>query len=114
MKREKFSKKGTNTSAIAVTSILAIDFQEQARLNNNLPHNALVLANTSTTCKLFVFLDNANDLTTPDYVIFPSQQMVLQEEEGTTFHTVFVYNTHAVDEVAIGELKYRISTVKEV
>jgi hypothetical protein len=116
MKKETFNIVGTNAAAIAAGGagyIVVEDFVE-AQKNNNVPHNAFTIGNQSTSCTLFIFLDQKLDTTKPDYILFPSQQITLSHEEGVTFTHLYVLNTHAATEVAIAELKYRISTVKEV
>jgi len=113
-KREIFNFKGSNAAAIAPAEVIAIQNRDAAEKNNYLPHNALTIANTSTTCTLFIFLDSVADHTTPDYVLFPNQNMTITEEEGAHWTTLFIKNTHGANDVAINELKHRISTVREV
>ena len=111
--KETFNNIGTNASAISASGIpLIIEDRTTAEKNRNLPHNAFVMANQSTACTLFLFLDNWGDLTKPDYVLFPSQQITVPVEDGQHFTHLAVYNTHALTDVAIGELKYKISTLK--
>jgi hypothetical protein len=113
--RETFVNKGTNDAAISASGALfPIQNITEAEKNLNLPHNTLTLSNTSTTCTLYIFLDDASNLNTPDYVLFPSQQLTIEAREGVTYRTVFIYNTHGATDVAQYELKYRTSTVKEV
>lgn len=111
--KETFSNIGTNEAAIAFSGmVFIIEDRANAEKNDNLPHQTLVMANQSANCTLFIFLDKWNDLTKPDYVLFPSQQMTVPLEDGQHFTQVAVYNTHAATDVAIAELKYKISTLK--
>jgi hypothetical protein len=112
-KRETFVRKGTNAAALAAGAVTAIAYIGEAERNSNLPHNTLTLSNLSDDCELFVFLDDASDLDTPDYVLYPNSQMSIKEEEGVTYNTVFIKNTDAVIALGINELKHRFSTVKE-
>lgn len=114
--KETFKIVSTNAAAIAAggAAYLVIEDLVNARVNDNLPHNAFTIGNQSTTCTLFLFLDNARDLTAPDYILFPSQQITVNLDDGVSFSHLFVLNTHAADEVAIGELKYHIATIKKV
>ncbi|MBR9702594.1 hypothetical protein GOV10_01030 [Candidatus Woesearchaeota archaeon] len=114
MKKETFLYKGTNTSAITPGSLVAFQDIDTAEKNNNLPHNALTVTNMSDTVEIFVFLDNAINPDVPDYVIPSNTSMGFAEEEGITYHTLFIKNTHGANDVAINELKFRLSTVKEV
>ena len=113
-KQETFIHKATNETAISAGAVAVFQDVVNAEANNNLPHNALTLSNQSDTCELFIFLDDASDLTKPDYILYPNVNMGIKYEEGINYHTIFVKNTHAVDDVAIGELKVRISTNKQV
>ena len=113
--KETFNNIGTNAAAIAASGTpLIIEDRANAEINNNLPHNVFTLANQSTSCTLYIFLDNWSDLTKPDYVLFPSQQITVPLEDGVHFTHMAIYNTHAATDVAIAELKYRISTLKQV
>jgi len=109
--KETFVRKGTNTTAIVAGATIAINYQTEAEKNNNLPHNSLAMANLSTNNTLFIFLDEKINENTPDYVLYPQQNLSINVEEGLHFHTVFVINKGAVDE-AINELKYRVGTAK--
>jgi hypothetical protein len=109
-----YRNKGTNAGAIAASGVLAIEAQTDALKNQNLPHNTFVMTNQSTTCTLFLFLDDYSDATKPDYVVFPTQTIAVALEDGVSFTTLWVRNTHAATSVAIGELKYNIMTIKEI
>jgi len=111
--KETFNIVGTNTGAIVASGLpFIIEDRKEALINNNLPHNTIVMANKNINCTLYIFLNHWEDLTKPDYVLFPSQQMTVPLEDGQHFEQVAVYNTHAVTDVAIAELKYKISTLK--
>jgi hypothetical protein len=112
--KETFLRKGTTKADLLAGEITAISFYEEADKNDNLPHNQLTLSNLNSTVKLFVFLDDASDLSIPDYVLFPNAAMTIKNEEGVSYSTLFFKNTHGTDTLSAGELKYRISTVKEV
>jgi hypothetical protein len=113
--KKTFSNIGTNAAAIGASNgVLALEDQTEALKNSNLPHNIFTIGNQSTACTLFLFLDNMVDLTKPDYILFPSQQITVNLDDGVSFTTLFVVNTHASTEVAIAELKYNIGTLKEV
>jgi hypothetical protein len=112
--KETFVIRGTNAAAIAALGIpLIIEDRANAEKHGNLPHNTFVITNTSTNCTLYLFLDNWSDLTKPDYVLFPAQQINVPIEDGQHFTHLAIYNTHAVTDVAINELKYKISTLKK-
>jgi len=113
MNKETFVKKGTNAVAIAVGAIQAIQDIKNAGYNDNLPHNALTLMNKSDDCELYVFLDDASNVLNPDFILYPNVNMTIKFDEGITYNTIFIKNTHATIAVAINELKYRISTIKE-
>jgi len=111
--RETFKYIYNNAGAIAAGTYVVIEDRLNAEKNRNLPHNQLVVSNQSGSVTLYIFLDNFADQNKPDYIVFPNQQMVVNYEEGATFTQVFIKNTHGADDVAINELKVRISTVKE-
>ena len=113
MLKETFVKKITNAE-ITAGNLQAFQFQEEANKNNNLPHNQLTITNLNTTCKLFIFLDDVSNQDIPDYTLFPNQQFTINNEEGVSYHTIFIKNTHAVNAMNADEIKIRISTVKEV
>ena len=108
-----FKNKGTNAAAIATSAVLALENQTSAEKFKNLPHNSFVITNQSTVCTLFIFLDDYSDVTSPDYVLFPTQTISVGIEDGVSFTTIFVRNTHSTTAVEIAELKYNISTIKE-
>lgn len=109
-----FQYKASNAAAIAVTALLCIQDKENAKRKKALPHNALVMANQSTSCTLFVYLDDPIVSTTPDYVLFPNQQVALDLNDGVGYDQIWVKNTSASVEVAIGELSWNITTVRQV
>jgi len=112
--RETFKIVGTNSAAIAAGAYIVIEDIKNATTDNNLPHNTLHLANQSSSVTLYIFMDSFIDQENPDYVLFPSQQMTIGSDEGITWSTLFIKNTHAADDVAADALKYRIATVKKV
>jgi len=114
VKKETYIIKGYNVAALNATKHFAIQEYKAAEQRDNIPHNAMVIANRDTTCTLFVYLDNFSDQDNPDYIIHPLQTMVLLEEEGVSFTTVWIKNTHAVSNIAAKAINYKISTVKEV
>ncbi len=111
--KETFTRKATNTVAITPGTVLPIQYYDEAIKNDNVPHNSFTVTNISASCVLFLFLDDYSNILTPDFVVFPNQSITLSAEEGASFTTLWVKNTHAANDVAINELKYRISTVKE-
>lgn len=110
--KETFVKKGSNTSAIVAGNVQTIQFQETARKNENLPHNAITITNLTSSCTLFIFLDDYQVQTKPDYVLFPNSNIALGVDDGISFETIFIKNTHASTQVEINEIKYRLSTIK--
>lgn len=111
---ETFNIKGQNAAQLNAGSYLVIQDQENANKNGNLPHNAFTISNIDTTCTLFIYLDDMTDnVSTPDYVLFPSQQISVSIEDGVSFSSLFIKNTHASSNIAAGNIKYKISTVKE-
>ncbi len=114
VKKETFVNKGTNAAALNAGIVLAIQDQINASQNDNIPHNALTIANQDATCTIFIFLDNISDHDKPDYILFPTQVITIDIREGVSFTTVFLKNTHASSNIAAKAIKYRISTIKEV
>jgi len=111
--REVYKKNYTNAE-IAAGNYEVFQDQTTAEKSDYLPHNQLIIANQNTSCTLFIFLDDFQDQTKPDYILFPSQQMVIEHTEGVTFTTLFIKNTHGADAVAAAEIKIKVSTVHEV
>jgi len=109
-----FQNKGTNAAQINAGTEIAIQAQNSAEAHNNLPHNSLIITNQNETCTIFLYLDDFSDEDNPDYVVFPSQSMALNLDDGVSFTTLFLKNTHASSNIAIGEIKYNIQTIKEV
>jgi hypothetical protein len=115
MFKESFINKGTNAAAISSGGgVLAIQDLDNAEKDKNLPHNAFTITNLSSSCTLFLFLDDYSEVTKPDYVLHPTQTITVNLDDGVSFNNLFVRNTHAGTDVAISELKYRISTIKRV
>lgn len=114
MKKEVFSFTGTNAAAIGTGAIIAIQNQTTAAKHGHLPHNSMMLSNMSGTCTIFGWFDNPTGSTAPDFVLFNNKTMNIHENEGYHWTTLFLKNTHAANDVAIAEIKYRISTVAEV
>jgi len=110
--RETFSVNYTNAAQIAAAAYVVVEDQKNAKKNNNLPHNAMVISNQNTSCTLFLFMDNFIDQAKPDYVLFPSQQITVPIEDGVAFTQLFIKNTHAATVVAANEIKVRLSTLK--
>ena len=109
-----FTNKGYNVADLNATKLLAIADISNAEKFNNLPHNNLVITNQDTASTLFVYLDDASDVESPDYVIFPSQTMVLNLDDGVSFSTIWIKNTHPANNIAAKAIKYKITTIKEV
>jgi len=114
MRSVTFRNKGTNAALVAPAGHIVLEAQSDADKHDNLPHNQFVLANLSTTTILFVFLDDFSDQDKPDYVLLPQQSLAVDYEQGEKFTTMFIKNTHAVNNLAAKELKYNIQTNKEV
>lgn len=112
--KETFKNLYSNAAEILAAGHVVVEDRINAEKDNNLPHNALVVINTSAVCKVAIWLDNFSNTNEPDYIIFPTQQMTITIEEGIAFTTLFFKNLHAVTAVAINELKVRVSTVKLV
>ena len=104
------SYQATNPAAITAGSMVVLQNQKAARNHGALPHNQFIMNNENSTCTLFIFLDNASDLTTPSFILFPNQQIAVMAQDGYKFETLFVLNTHATDQLEIGELTHHIST----
>jgi len=113
-KRETYVNNGFNASQLDATKYFVIQAITDALIDDNLPHNKFTLANLDSTSTLFIYLDDFSDQDTPDYVLFPNQQIAVDEDEGVTFTTMFIKNTHATNNVSAKNVKYRISTIKEV
>ena len=113
MNKETFMRKGTNEVAITAGSIYTIQYLTDAEKNDNLPHNQLTITNRSTE-ELYIYLDDMINTEVPDFTLKAGQQMFISHEEGIIFHTLFIKNVDITNQVEINELKFRISTVKEV
>tara|TARA_Y100000310_G_scaffold337170_1_gene423567 strand:+ start:4141 stop:4497 length:357 start_codon:yes stop_codon:yes gene_type:complete len=109
--KETFNITGTNVQLNA-TADVAYQDQTNALKHNNLPHNAFVVSNTNATATLFIFLDNFSNENTPDYVLFPNQTIAVGVEDGVSFTTLWLKNTHATENILANEIKYKISTIK--
>jgi len=112
--RVTHKNKGTNVAAIAATATLVLEDIVAAEKNFNLPHNTLFLGNNSSDCTLYIFLDDFSDVEAPDFILFPLSGIAIELDDGETWHTLFITNTHATIEVAINEFKFNIKTVKDV
>lgn len=112
--REVYNNTDTNVAAITATQELPIQDQVNAEKAGYVPHNAFTMGNLSTACTLFIFLDDYSDEDKPDYVLFPRGNIAVGVEDGVKFTTLWVKNTHAATDVAINELKYKVSTIREV
>lgn len=112
--RETYKNVTSNSADILPTKYIVVEDIKNAEKQSNLPHNQLTIANQNTTCTIYIFLDNFIDSTKPDFVLFPSQQISFNYEEGYTFTTLFLKNTHAVDTISANEIKIRVSTIKEM
>lgn len=111
--KEVFKRVGTNDSDISAGGLYTVDYIDEAEKNGYLPHTSFVIANQSTEV-LYIFLDDVSNQNTPDYVLFPSQQLAVPTEDGVTFRTMFIKNTDGANSVSANEIKHRISTAKEV
>lgn len=109
-----FRNKGFNVAALNAGVGLPIQDQTNAEAFKNLPHNSFVLSNQDTACTLFLYLDDFSDADKPDYVLFPTQTIAVGVEDGISFTTLWVKNTHASSNVAAKAIKYNIMTVKKV
>ena len=108
-----FENKGTNEAQLDAEGILAIQSQVEAEKNNNLPHNSLFVANLDTVSTLYIFLDDMQNQEVPAYVLFPSQSMFISVEDGESFTTVFIKNTHATNDIPANSIKYKVATIKD-
>lgn len=111
--KEVYKKTGTNSAAITAGSIYTIENVTDAEKNGYLPHNSFVIANQSGET-LYIFLDDVTNQDTPDYVLFPSQQLSVPPEDGVTFRIIFIKNTDGANQVEANEIKHRVSTVREM
>ena len=108
---KKYSKIYTNAQ-INATAYAVYEDRLNAEKYGHLPHNAFTIANQNTSCTLYIFLDDMQDQTKPDYVLFPSQQIAVNVEDGVRFTQLFVKNTHASTNVSANEVKIRVSTIE--
>lgn len=109
-----FTNKGFNAAALNATVAIAIEDQKNAEKHQNLPHNAFTIANLDDTSILFLYLDDFSDADNPDYVLFPTQTITANLDDGISFTTLWVKNTHATNNVAAKSVKYNIQTIKQV
>lgn len=107
-------KKQYSLAAINASTYAVVEDQVIALKNRNLPHNAFTIANQDATSTLFIFLDNMIDQTKPDYIVFPTQNMAVNLDDGISFTTLFILNTSAAHNIAADAVKVRISTIKRV
>tara|TARA_Y100000310_G_scaffold16156_1_gene16168 strand:+ start:88 stop:471 length:384 start_codon:yes stop_codon:yes gene_type:complete len=109
--KETFVNKGTNAQ-ISATENTAIQARVNAEKHDDLPHNSFVLSNTNATATLFIFLDDFSDQDSPDYILFPNQTIAVGIDDGVSFTTMFLKNTHATTDILVNEIKFRIATLK--
>jgi hypothetical protein len=109
-----YQNKGHNTAQLNATAYFVIEDRENAEKHDNLPHNAVVISNQDASSTLFIYLDDFSDADSPDYVIFPTQTMVVNLDDGVSFTTIFVKNTHASNNIAAKDIKFNVTTIKEV
>lgn len=110
---ETFNLITTNAAQLDATKYFVVEDVVNAEKNNNLPHNACVIANAQGQATLFVFLDQFSDQDKPDFVILPNQTMAIDHREGFHWTTMFIKNTHATEDISADAIKIRIATVKE-
>ncbi len=109
-----FKNKGFNAGALNAGVALPIEDQSDAEKHNNLPHNAFTIANLDDTSTLFLYLDDFSDADNPDYVLFPTQTITANLEDGISFTTLWIKNTHATNNISAKSIKYNIQTIKQV
>lgn len=112
--RETFKRRFQNESDLTAGSFFIIEYREIAERLNELPHNKLFLANLDASVKLFLYFDDNSSQDTPDLIVLPNQQMVVSPEEGTTWTTLFIKNSHASSTVSAGDIKGIVATVRKV
>lgn len=112
--KETFFRKGNNAADLDATKYLVIQYKDVANRSDNLPHNSLVLTNLNPDVTLFVFLDDFQDQDSPDFTLFPLQNMSIKHDEGYSWENIFVKNTHATIKISAKELKHRVATVREM
>jgi hypothetical protein len=112
--KETFSNRGTNASALNAGVELAIEDQKNAERHGNIPHNAFVITNQDDTCTVYIFLDDFSDEEKPDFVLFPNQTIAVSIEDGVSFTTIWLKNTHASSNIDANKIKYNIMTVKDL
>ena len=105
---------GNNVAQLNAGVTLAIQDQVNAEKHNNLPHNAFIITNQDTTCTLFLFLDDFSDADSPFAVLFPTQTISVSIEDGVSFTTLWIKNTHATSNISAKAIKYNIQTIKQV
>jgi hypothetical protein len=111
--KETYNKK-YSLSAINASTYLVIEDQVNAKQHDNLPHNAFTIANQDITSTLFVFLDGMIDQTKPDYIVFPTQNMTVNLDDGVSFTSLFILNTSVAHNIAADAVKMRVATIKRV
>ena len=110
--RETFNVTTENASIIPATDHIVVENRINAERNNNLPHNALTIANQDSTSTVYIFFDNFSDQDKPTYILFPNQQITVSKDDGVSFTTLFLKNTHATHDIPAKAIKMRVSTLK--
>jgi len=103
---------GSNAAQFDAGKVIAFEDLKNQEILGNLPHNTFSITNRDATSTLYIFLDKRIDEDKPDFVLFPEQSIHVAPEDGVTFRTLFIKNTHATNNIAADQVKVVFGTVK--
>lgn len=106
-----YGSQQTNAAQFNAQTLIAFADVTGAENVGALPHNMFLVSNTNTTATVFGFLDNAVDLTAPDFVVPPGTTVASEISDNYAFTTIFLYNSHATTNIAAEELKITLRTL---
>jgi len=110
--KQTFVFRATNTAQFDAGTTIVFQDRVNAEANFNSVHNILTITNQDTTSTLFGFFDLRANEEEPDFVLFPQQTAAFGIEDGITYTTLFIKNTHATNDIAANQVKVIMGTIK--
>lgn len=108
--KETFNRKYTLPAQLNAETAVCVTFKGEAKSLDQLPHNVLYIVNLDTLCTLHIFIDEFEDITKPDYILFPLSTMSIKVDEGLNYEQVWIRNADTANNIAANDIKVRIST----